>query len=103
MNICTICERNSTSAIHLRVDVERAIGLLKCKFRRPKYLNMLVELEMLLAIFACCVHNFILLRESDTEPKVTHLIRYIYAPEAVENGQANREAEENWRAIALEL
>ncbi|KAH3693194.1 hypothetical protein DPMN_192596 [Dreissena polymorpha] len=32
---------------------------------------MLVELEMVLVIFACCVlHNFILLQESDTEPEV---------------------------------
>ncbi|KAH3863318.1 hypothetical protein DPMN_026305 [Dreissena polymorpha] len=105
MNICTICERNSTSAIHLRIDVERAIGLLKCKFRRLKYLNMLVELEMLLVIFACCVlHNFILLQESDTEPEVDTFDQIdIYAPEAVGNGQAHREAEEKRRAIALEL
>ena len=88
MNIGTICKRNSTSAIHLRVDVERAIGLLKCKFRRPKYLNMLVELEMLLVIFACCVlHNFILLQESDTGPEVDTFDQIdIYAPEAVGNG-----------------
>ncbi|KAH3830844.1 hypothetical protein DPMN_104100 [Dreissena polymorpha] len=99
MNICTICERNSTSAIHLRVDVERAIGLLKCKFRRLKYLNMLVELEML--IFACCVlHNFILLQESDTEPEVYTFDQIdIYA---VGNGKAHREAKKR-RVIALEL
>ncbi|XP_052264182.1 putative nuclease HARBI1 [Dreissena polymorpha] len=53
-----------------RVDVERAIGLLKCKFRRLEYLDMLMELEIPVVISACCVlHNFILQRESDTEPE----------------------------------
>ncbi|KAH3832978.1 hypothetical protein DPMN_106274 [Dreissena polymorpha] len=93
MNICTICERNSTNAILLRVDVKQAIGLLKCKFRRLKYLNMLVEMEMMLVIFACCVlHNFILLQESETEPEVdTFDQKDIYASDAVGNGQAHRE------------
>ncbi|KAH3733446.1 hypothetical protein DPMN_039874 [Dreissena polymorpha] len=105
MNICTICERNPTNAIHLRVDVEQAIGPLKCKFRRLKYLKVLVELEMLLVIFACCVlHNFILLQDSDTEPEVDTFDQTdIYASEAVGNGQAHRVVEEKRRAIALEL
>ncbi|KAH3832294.1 hypothetical protein DPMN_105575 [Dreissena polymorpha] len=66
---------------------------------------MLVELEMLLVIFACCVlHNFIQLQESDTEPEVDTFDQIdIYAFEAVGNGQANRGADEKRRAIALEL
>ncbi|KAH3874815.1 hypothetical protein DPMN_038068 [Dreissena polymorpha] len=60
---------------------------------------------MFLVIFACCVlHNFILLQESDTEPEVDTFDQIdIYASEAVGNGQAHREADEKWRAIALEL
>lgn len=47
-----------------RVDVERAIGLLKCKFRRLKYLDMSLLPEMCNFISAACVlHNFILVRE----------------------------------------
>ncbi|XP_046571000.1 putative nuclease HARBI1 [Haliotis rubra] len=47
-----------------RVDVERAIGLLKCKFRRLKYLDMQLTEEMCNFIVAACVlHNFILMRE----------------------------------------
>lgn len=48
-----------------RVDIERAIGLLKCKFRRLKYLDMLLEEEIPSIIGSCCVlHNFILLHET---------------------------------------
>ena len=51
-----------------RVDVERAIGLLKCKFRRLKYLDMKLEQEIPVVISACCViHNFILREEKDLE------------------------------------
>ncbi|KAL5017911.1 hypothetical protein ScPMuIL_003633 [Solemya velum] len=47
-----------------RVDVERAIGLLKCKFRRLKYLDMYLAEEVTDFIAACCVlHNFILKEE----------------------------------------
>lgn len=43
------------------MEVERAIGLLKCKFRRLKYLDMLLESEIPDVIVSCCVlHNFIL-------------------------------------------
>ena len=55
-----------------RVCVENAIGLLKGKFRRLKYLDMLKVTEIPYVIFACCVlHNFIILNggvdESDIE------------------------------------
>ncbi|XP_060579048.1 putative nuclease HARBI1, partial [Ruditapes philippinarum] len=44
-----------------RVDVERAIGLLKCKFRRLKSLDMHLQEEIPEVITACCVvHNVIL-------------------------------------------
>jgi hypothetical protein len=44
-----------------RVDVERTIGLLKGKWRRLKYLDMLLISEMLDVVMACCVlHNFVL-------------------------------------------
>ncbi|KAL5012227.1 hypothetical protein ScPMuIL_010778 [Solemya velum] len=47
-----------------RVDVERAIGLLKSKFRRLKYLDMYLEEEITDFIAACCLlHNFILKEE----------------------------------------
>ncbi|KAH3846802.1 hypothetical protein DPMN_089109 [Dreissena polymorpha] len=47
---------------------------------------MLVELEMLLVIFACCVlHNFVLLQESDTEPEVDTFDKIdIYPPRQLE-------------------
>ena len=51
-----------------RVDVERAIGLLKCKFRRLKYLDMKMEDNIPVVITSCCVlHNFILREEKDIE------------------------------------
>lgn len=44
-----------------RVDVERSIGLLKCKFRRLKHLEMHLEQEIPTVIVSCCIlHNFIL-------------------------------------------
>ncbi|XP_052786768.1 putative nuclease HARBI1 isoform X1 [Mya arenaria] len=49
-----------------RVDVERAIGLLKSKFRRLKNLDMLLAEQIPEVITACCVlHNFILDREGE--------------------------------------
>ncbi|KAH3703506.1 hypothetical protein DPMN_078543 [Dreissena polymorpha] len=45
---------------------------------------MLVELEMLLVIFACCVHNFILLQESDTEPEVDTFDQIYMPPKQLE-------------------
>ncbi|KAH3735132.1 hypothetical protein DPMN_041594 [Dreissena polymorpha] len=88
-----------------RVDVERVIGLLKCKFRRLKYLDILMELEIPVVISAWCVlHNFILQRESDTEPEVDTFDDIgMDASEAVADGQARPEAEEKKRAITLEL
>ncbi|XP_033729019.1 putative nuclease HARBI1 [Pecten maximus] len=48
-----------------RVDIERAFGLLKCKFRRLQFLDMHLFNEIPNVIVACCVlHNFILLNES---------------------------------------
>jgi hypothetical protein len=48
-----------------RVDVERAIGLLKCKFLRLKHLEMHLEQEIPVVIASCCVlHNFILKYET---------------------------------------
>lgn len=44
-----------------RVDVERAIGLLKTKFRRLKYLDMKLESEIPKVIASCCMlHNIII-------------------------------------------
>ncbi|XP_060598026.1 putative nuclease HARBI1 [Ruditapes philippinarum] len=49
-----------------RVDVERAIGLLKCKFRRLKHLDMLMVEEIPVTITSCCVlHNYILENDCD--------------------------------------
>jgi DDE superfamily endonuclease len=60
-----------------RVVVERCIGLLKCKWRRLKYLDMSCIDQVPTTIIACCVlHNFILFTdhmdddESDFEPNV---------------------------------
>ncbi|WAR16241.1 HARB1-like protein, partial [Mya arenaria] len=51
-----------------RVDVERSIGLLKCKFRRMKYLDMQKAEEIPVVISSCCVlHNFILDHEHDSD------------------------------------
>lgn len=57
-----------------RVAVERAIGLLKCKWRRLKFLHMSVVEEMPTTITACCVlHNFVLMTDhhvDDDEPDI---------------------------------
>ena len=51
-----------------RVTVEHSIGLLKGKFRRLKYLDMLNRAEIVYVIFACCVlHNFIIIKNSVDE------------------------------------
>jgi len=52
-----------------RVDVERAIGLLKGKFRRLKDLDMVNVMDTPFLIFASCVlHNFIILQSGvDTD------------------------------------
>ncbi len=54
-------KKYNKSQASTRVEVERAIGLLKCKFRRFKYLDMGLETEISNVIAACCVlHNFII-------------------------------------------
>jgi len=60
-----------------RVDVERAIGLLKGKFRRLKDLDMTNTLDVPNVIFACCVvHNFIIMNNGvdtdDIDPPSDH-------------------------------
>ena len=42
-----------------RVDVERAIGLVKCKFRRLKFLDMKMEEIPVVISSSCVTHNFI--------------------------------------------
>nr|XP_006812688.1 PREDICTED: putative nuclease HARBI1-like [Saccoglossus kowalevskii] len=51
-----------------RVDIERAFGLLKCKFRRLKYLDMYLLTEIPTVIVAACVlHNIRLIYEDIDE------------------------------------
>jgi len=48
-----------------RVDIERAFGLLKCKFRRLQFLEMHLIDEIPKVIVVCCVlHNLILQNET---------------------------------------
>jgi len=52
----------------IRVDVERAIGLLKCNFRRPKFLDMLLIEDIPDVVTASCVlHKFILDRQAEDD------------------------------------
>lgn len=60
-----------------RVAVERTIGLLKCKWRRLKFLDMSLIQHIPTVIIVCCVlHNYILFADqldednSDVEPDV---------------------------------
>ncbi|KAK7502568.1 hypothetical protein BaRGS_00006143 [Batillaria attramentaria] len=54
-----------------RSDVERAIGLLKGKFRRLQDLNMTATEDIPHLIFACCVlHNFIILKNGVDEEDI---------------------------------
>jgi len=54
-----------------RCDVERAIGLLKGKFRRLKDLDMTATDYIPHVIFACCVlHNFIILENGVDEDDI---------------------------------
>lgn len=51
--------------------MERAIGLLKGKFRRLKKLDMVSVRDIPFIIFACCVlHNFIILRKGVDEDDI---------------------------------
>ncbi|WAR02589.1 hypothetical protein MAR_009147, partial [Mya arenaria] len=62
--------RRSSNKCHssTRVDVERSIGLLKCKFRRMKDLDMQKAEEIPVVVSSCCVfHNFILDHENDSD------------------------------------
>lgn len=54
-----------------RVDVERAIGLLKCKWRRMKHLDMISVPDIPTFIVAACVlHNFVLLHDKFEEEEI---------------------------------
>ena len=54
-----------------RVEVERAIGLLKGKFRRLKFLDMIQMLDIPHVIFAACVlHNFLLIQNGIDEEDI---------------------------------
>lgn len=67
-------EQTRYNKIHAstRVDVERAIGLLKGKWRRLKHLDMVLMNEMLDVIVAACVlHNFVI--ESNGTADLTDL------------------------------
>ena len=51
-----------------RVDVERAIGLLKCKWRRLKHLEMMSVSDIPSFIIAACVlHNFVLTHDKTVD------------------------------------
>lgn len=54
-----------------RVDIERAFGLLKGKFRKLKFLDMRNVEDIPSTIVTCCaLHNFILMNESLDESEV---------------------------------
>ena len=54
-----------------RVTVEHSIGLLKGKFRRLKYLEMINVTEMSYMIFAACVlHNFVIIKSGVDEEDI---------------------------------
>ena len=59
----TALQRNfNTKHSSTRIEIERAFGLLKGKFRRLKELEMTKVEDIPIIIFACCVlHNFIIL------------------------------------------
>ncbi|KAH3814439.1 hypothetical protein DPMN_142938 [Dreissena polymorpha] len=66
---------------------------------------MLIEIEMPVVIFACCVlHNFILQRESNLEHEVNTVDQIdVDAAEAEGNGKTYPEAENKRGAIAQKL
>ena len=89
-----------------RVDIERAIGLLKCKFRRLKHLEMHLEQEIPVVIASCCVlHNFILKYETVDDIDSDIEIDTVQVSEAAsDRGQRERMAGEDKRmTIALSL
>jgi len=52
----------------IRVKIENAFALLKCRFRRLKYLeNVRLDLANLLIVSACILHNVCLLNEDLVE------------------------------------
>ncbi|XP_060560834.1 putative nuclease HARBI1 [Ruditapes philippinarum] len=87
-----------------RVDVERAIGLLKCKFRRLKHLEMHLEQEIPVVIGSCCVlHNFILKYETVDVDDIDD-IDTLQAQEApTDRGRDRMAGEDKRMSIALSL
>nr|XP_027215952.1 uncharacterized protein LOC113808677 [Penaeus vannamei] len=83
------------------VVIERAFGLLKCKFRRLKCLDMTRVDKMPLIITAACVlHNFILFRENlDIQTELQDIV-FEPEPEVIYEGVPEVEREE---AIANEI
>ena len=60
-HLSAVEKRFNSAHSSTRVEVERAIGLLKGKFRRLKYLEMTKVESMSLVIFAACaLHNFVI-------------------------------------------
>jgi hypothetical protein len=88
-----------------RVAVERTIGLLKCKWRRLKYLDMSLVEEIPTIITACCVlHNIVLMTdqyvdedEHDTDPDMGP------ADDNSSQQNGNSQAENKRRQIAQQL
>ena len=64
-------KRYNSAHSSTRVDIERAFGLLKGKFRKLKFLDMRNVEDIPSTILTCCaLHNFILLNESLDESEV---------------------------------
>lgn len=82
----TAFNQRHTSA---RVVIEKAFNLLKCKFRRLKYLDMKVMDKIPQVICAACaLHNFILLTEKlDNDEDYLRIIEQ--APADVNDGSAD--------------
>lgn len=85
------------------MEVERAIGLLKGKFRRLKFLEMIQVLDMPYVIVAACVlHNFILLETGIIDED--EIVLDDEDDEQVNDEDApRRSGEEKRRAIARSL
>lgn len=83
-----------------RVEVERAIGLLKGKFRRLKYLEMTDLGSIPVVIFATCsLHNFLILHGGVDEEDIEHDEADSGSPDA-DSRDCSRTASEKWLAIA---
>ncbi|XP_062588387.1 uncharacterized protein LOC134250044 [Saccostrea cucullata] len=64
-------KRYNSAHSSTRVDIERAFGLLKGKFRKLKFLDMRHVEDIPSTILTCCaLHNFILMDESLDESEV---------------------------------